>query len=105
MKTMNKIKSKKEDTLTMEDLSVIKMQIKERIDFQRGQVQYSARHLFTPSAPMNLFSTLTNMTAAATSIAYGTKKMSQGASIVSGVIFGYKAAKKIVQFIKDKKKK
>ncbi|VBB48443.1 hypothetical protein TRIP_D440461 [uncultured Paludibacter sp.] len=104
METVIDKNPKKSEKYEMEDLSVLKLQIKQRIDLQKEQLQYSAKHLF-PTSPSSFLSTVTSVANAATGLASGTRKMGKGFSLINGIVVGYQLAKGISRFIRKKIKK
>lgn len=91
----------KSDNIRMEDLSVLKEQIKQRIDEQKDQLEYSAKNLF-PSSPTKILSTVSDVALAASGIMNGTKKAGKGFALLNGVVIGYKLVKSIRKSIRNK---
>lgn len=91
----------KSDNIRMEDLSVLKEQIKQRIDEQKEQLEYSAKNLF-PSSPIKIVSTVADVASAASGIALSTKKMGKGFAVLNSVVVGYKIAKSIRGAIRNR---
>lgn len=89
------------DNIKMEDLSVLKEQIKLRIEEQKEKLEYSAKNLF-PTSPLKIVSTVSDVALAASGIMKGTKRAGKGFALINSVVIGYKLVKNIRKSIRSR---
>ncbi|MFV0470449.1 MAG: hypothetical protein ACK5L7_00235 [Paludibacteraceae bacterium] len=97
----------KNDKLTIEELSVLKMQIKTRLDEQKIYVEQRAKHLIPSSSAtsnLKLISSLSGMALFSSLLPFRAKKMRKGFSVANGLLIGYQTAKGIASFIRKRLK-
>lgn len=97
MKTMQQLYEKKD--LTFEDLSVIRKQLKDRIDLQQNQIQKSARRLI-PFSQNDGSLSLKNKTFSPLSLITTPIRKGKTLSLIEGIVIGYKLVRGIRRIIR-----
>ena len=97
MKTMQQLYEKKD--LTFEDLSVIRKQLKDRIDLQQNQIQKSARRLI-PFSQNDGSLSLKNKAFSPLSLITTPIRKGKTLSLIEGIVIGYKLVRGIRRIIR-----
>lgn len=97
MKTMQQLYEKKD--LTFEDLSVIRKQLKDRIDLQQNQIQKSARRLI-PFSQNDASLSLKNKAFSPLSLITTPIRKGKTLSLIEGIVIGYKLVRGIRRIIR-----
>ena len=88
----------------MEDLSVLKGEVKQKIEAKKVAIERSTQQMVS-SSPLKLFSAVSDIAISTSGLISNTKKIRNGFTWMNGAIIGFRIAKEVARRFSSGRKK